>query len=666
MLTKAPRPCLQELKTLVADYRGIDWTNVFVGVGSDEAIDMLIRIFCVPGKDSVIICPPTYGMYSVSAATNDVGVVKVPQTTEFDMDGEAILKAANETTKMVFLCSPGNPSCALLSKAKIVEFLESDYNGIVVVDEAYIDFASDPKTDSCCDLVKSGKYPNLVVLQTMSKAFGLAGIRCGFAIGSPDLIAVMSKVKAPYNVNKLTSKIAIEAFANIAEVQSNIDKVNAEKVKLIAALEALSPRIVKRILPSDANFLMFAVDNASAIYKSMADNGVVVRDRSTQLHCDGCLRVTVGTPEENAAFLALLEKTAARFFPKPLKAQIQQYAWGQSQEVSLVSSLGACNCSSFDTFVTRKMCVPVPVGDASKPFAELWMGTHPSGPALIADDDNAPLPLSEYIQRHPELGGASLSAASGTEKTAGVNGGLPFLLKVLSVNTALSIQAHPDRTLGAKLHAERPGVYKDPNHKPELLCALEDFVGMCGFREAGEIAGFLGSVPELRALVGEDNALAFESASQVEPVAALEKLFGVLMRSEPEPVKAQLDSLVARLSGAGVTPVCGAASPDGMALYLHNQYPGDIGVWCVYFLNVAELKPVRTDRPRLCCCWSRQTNWWWLQGEALYLGAALPHAYVKGQGVEIMAASDNVIRAGLTPKLRTRKRLDVSCLHGDG
>ena len=117
-------------------------------------------------------------------ATNDVGVVKVPQTTEFDMDGEAILKAANETTKMVFLCSPGNPSCALLSKAKIVEFLESDYNGIVVVDEAYIDFARDPKTDSCCDLVKSGKYPNLVVLQTMSKAFGLAGIRCGFAIGS--------------------------------------------------------------------------------------------------------------------------------------------------------------------------------------------------------------------------------------------------------------------------------------------------------------------------------------------------------------------------------------------------------------------------------------------------------------------------------------------------
>jgi histidinol-phosphate/aromatic aminotransferase/cobyric acid decarboxylase-like protein len=147
-----PCPYQQDLKTLVGGYRGVDWTNVFVGVGSDEAIDMLVRIFCVPGKDSIIINPPTYGMYSVSAATNDVGVVKVPLTPDFEMDVEAILGAANSTTKMVFLCSPGNPACKLLSKEKIVEFLESDYNGIVVVDEAYIDFAPNPKTDSCCDL----------------------------------------------------------------------------------------------------------------------------------------------------------------------------------------------------------------------------------------------------------------------------------------------------------------------------------------------------------------------------------------------------------------------------------------------------------------------------------------------------------------------------------
>jgi histidinol-phosphate aminotransferase len=147
-----PCPYQQELKTLVAGYRGVEWTNVFVGVGSDEAIDMLVRIFCVPGKDSIIINPPTYGMYSVSAATNDVGVVKVPLTTDFEMDLDAIIGAANSTTKMVFLCSPGNPACKLLSKEKIVELLESDYKGIVVIDEAYIDFAPNPKTDSCCDL----------------------------------------------------------------------------------------------------------------------------------------------------------------------------------------------------------------------------------------------------------------------------------------------------------------------------------------------------------------------------------------------------------------------------------------------------------------------------------------------------------------------------------
>lgn len=393
------------------------------------------------------------------------------------------------------------------------------------------------------------------------------------------------------------------------------------------------PRIVKKVLPSDANFLMFSLDNASAIYKSMADAGVVVRDRSNQLHCEDMLRVTVGTPEENAAFLALLEKTAMRFFPKPLKAAIQQYAWGQSATTSLVNSLGACNCCSFDTFLLGKKNgekhAPKPVGDQSQPFAELWMGTHPNGPALIADDDNAPLPLADYIKKHRELGGTCIAECSGTARTGGVDGGLPFLLKVLSVNTALSIQAHPDRTLGAKLHADRPGVYKDPNHKPELICALEPFVGMCGFREASEILGFLTSVPELRALVGEEVAVAYTEKVAADPSGALEDLFGVLMRSEPEPVTVQLDAMVARLTAAGVTAHCGMDA-DRMALYLINQYPGDIGVWCTYFLNIAELKP----------------------GQALYLGANLPHAYVKGQGVEIMAASDNVVRAGLTPKLR--------------
>lgn len=328
-----------------------------------------------------------------------------------------------------------------------------------------------------------------------------------------------------------------------------------------------------------------------------------------------------GSVTSTASVSGDVDRAQQSFLPQRLKAAVQQYDWGLNADASLVASLGARNCGLFDASQL--------VGDESLPFAELWLGTHPSGPALIAGGDGQPLPLADYIRAHRELGGDCIAEHSGTAKTGGVDGGLPFLLKILSVNTALSIQAHPDRTLAAKLYAERSDVYKDPNHKPELICALEPFVGMCGFRKASEIAGFLTSVPELRALVGEAAAGAYLDRSSIEPEDALESLFGTLMRSEPEPVVDRLEALATRLASAGVTAECGAAA-DRMALYLLDQYPGDIGVWCVYFLNIAELEP----------------------GQALYLGANLPHAYVKGQGVEIMACSDNVVRAGLTPKLR--------------
>ena len=258
------------------------------------------------------------------------------------------------------------------------------------------------------------------------------------------------------------------------------------------------------------------------------------------------------------------------------------------------------------------------------------MGTHPNGPALIVDSDGAVVPLSDYLKANPELAGVSVTKAGGTAKTGGVVGGLPFLLKVLSVNTALSIQAHPNRDLAAQLYKERPDVYKDPNHKPELICALEEFVGMCGFRAAPEICSALKATPELRALVTEGVATAYEAACGADPKGALAVLFGAVMRTEPEAVAVQLSALEARLSAAGVTAACTASSADAMALYLQAQYPGDVGVWCVYFLNVVELTP----------------------GQALSLEANIPHAYIKGQGVEIMACSDNVVRAGLTPKLR--------------
>merc|ERR1712086_153976 len=295
-----PCPYQWDLKTKVAELRGVEKEQVFVGVGSDEAIDMLLRIFCVPAHDKVLIC-------SVSADTNDVAIVDVPLTTEFQLDVDKVLEttAADQSIKLMFACSPGNPTCVTLARADILRILNSSYRGILVVDEAYVDFAGEGA--STCDLV--AQYPQLVVLQTMSKAFGLAGIRCGFAIGNQDTIGVMSKVKAPYNVNKLTSKIALEAFSNLDQFNEKLQMVMTEKEKLKAALEGLD--IVQRVLPSDTNFIMFQIDKAEAVYKEMAENGVVVRYRGNCLHCDGCLRVTVGTPEENEQFLAALQSTYA-------------------------------------------------------------------------------------------------------------------------------------------------------------------------------------------------------------------------------------------------------------------------------------------------------------------------------------------------------------------
>lgn len=306
-----PCPYQWELKELVAKHRGVAKENVFVGVGSDEAIDMIIRIFCTPGKEKILITPPTYGMYSVSAATNDVEVVKVPLSPapDFQLRVDAMLEAVREhrgAVKMIFACTPGNPTANMLSRKDIVALLESpDYDGIVVADEAYIDFA--PEGSSLSALVK--QYPRLVVLQTMSKAFGLAGIRCGFALGDPALIQVMSNVKAPYNVNKLTSKVAISAFEQIGNLKPKITTVLSERDRVASALSKVPA--VGRVYASDTNFILFECKDALQVYEQMAAEGVVVRYRGTQKYCDSCLRATIGTREENDTFLALLRKTTA-------------------------------------------------------------------------------------------------------------------------------------------------------------------------------------------------------------------------------------------------------------------------------------------------------------------------------------------------------------------
>lgn len=305
VLERYPCPYQTQLKDLYSSYRGfgIKNQNVFCGVGSDEAIDLLMRIFCSPGKDCIMTTPPTYGMYRVSANVNDVGIVEVPLTSDFDLRIPEMIEAVTDNIKLMFVCSPGNPTAKAIPLTDVTKLAESSYRGIIVVDEAYVDFSTE---QSAISLVET--YPNIVVLQTLSKAFGLAGIRCGFCIGSDDVIQLMNNVKAPYNVNKLTSEVAVNALMNVATLDKNIKVLMKERAVMASELNALE--FVVKVYPSDANFLLVKLTkNSRIIYKSMADNGIVVRYRGSEMHCEECLRITVGTPDENKAFLALLKKT---------------------------------------------------------------------------------------------------------------------------------------------------------------------------------------------------------------------------------------------------------------------------------------------------------------------------------------------------------------------
>ncbi len=299
-LHRYPMPYQEELRARIADFRGVDASNVFVGVGSDEAIDLLFRIFCEPGKDRVLTTPPTYGMYKVSAAINDVDVDSVLLTPEFQLQVKETLAAVTDQTKIIFLCSPNNPSGNSLRREDMVSVIEG-FDGIVVVDEAYIDFS---KNESFASLVK--QYPNLVVLQTMSKAFGLAGIRLGIAIANSEIIDFMMKVKAPYNINKLTSEAAIRGFSNIDVMKKNVAQILSERERVISELDQVEG--VEKIFPTDANFLIFRVPNALDVYKKLAENGVIVRYRGNEPHCENCLRLTIGTPDENDQFLSALKQ----------------------------------------------------------------------------------------------------------------------------------------------------------------------------------------------------------------------------------------------------------------------------------------------------------------------------------------------------------------------
>ncbi len=299
-LHRYPRPRHEVLRDKIAQFRNVQRENVFVGNGSDEAIDLLFRIFCRPKKDNVLICPPTYGMYGVSAEIHDVQVNQILLDESFQPGVDTILNQADEKTKLLFLCSPNNPTGNNLDIQK-VEKLIAKFQGIVVIDEAYIDFSEQRSwvTTIC-------QHPNLVVLQTMSKSFGLAGIRLGTAFASKKIINYMMKVKAPYNINTLTAKTARRALDYLPEIQKSINKITAERTWLQDKLRQLPA--VQHIYASDTNFLLVKIDAVEQIYEKLTERAVIVRYRGDEPRCENCLRITVGTRYENDQLLNALKE----------------------------------------------------------------------------------------------------------------------------------------------------------------------------------------------------------------------------------------------------------------------------------------------------------------------------------------------------------------------
>ena len=294
-----PDPLQLDLKDAISKIKGVPIENTFLGNGSDEAIDLLFRAFCNPGKDNVIILPPTYGMYEVSANINDVEIRKVNLLPNFQLDLEGIAEAIDENTKLIFICSPNNPTGNSIIRTDI-ETVLANFNGLVIIDEAYINFAKQRTF-----IQELTEYPQLVVLQTFSKAWGLAGLRLGMAFASSITIDILNKVKAPYNISQSTQDLALAALQNIGQVNEWIKITVAERELLSKQLLELP--MVRKVYPSDANFILAEVDDANRTYDALVEQGIIVRNRAKVTLCEGCLRITVGTPAENSILLSALK-----------------------------------------------------------------------------------------------------------------------------------------------------------------------------------------------------------------------------------------------------------------------------------------------------------------------------------------------------------------------
>ncbi|QEM02931.1 histidinol-phosphate transaminase [Mucilaginibacter rubeus] len=294
-----PDPLQYDLKKRITEIKGVPPRNIFIGNGSDEAIDILFRSFCNPGVDNVILVPPTYGMYEVSANINDIEARKVNLTEDYQLNLEGIAEAIDKNTKLIFICSPNNPTGNSINRDDIQTLL-ANFSGIVVVDEAYINFSRQKSF-----IQELTECANLVVMQTLSKAWGLAGLRVGMAFASEEIIEVMNKVKPPYNVNESSQQLALAALANVGQVNKWIKETLTQRDRLVLQLKDFE--FVVDIYPSDANFILVKTTNANGIYDYLVKQGIIVRNRSKVELCEGCLRITVGTPDENTILLEALQ-----------------------------------------------------------------------------------------------------------------------------------------------------------------------------------------------------------------------------------------------------------------------------------------------------------------------------------------------------------------------
>ena len=297
-LNRYPDPYQKELKKAVSEFKGIPVENIFLGNGSDEIIDLCFRVFCQPGVDKALIFPPTYGMYEVSASVNDVQIIKLPLNQSFQIDIQKVTPMLSDRNlKLIFICSPNNPTGNSIN-ASDVEFILSQCSCVVVIDEAYIDFSDKPSLRSL-----TGKYPNLIVMQTFSKAFGLASVRVGMAFTNKDIVQYFNKIKPPYNISTINQRRALERIIKPEKMARQVRKIRKEKEKLVSKLAKLD--LTELIYPSDANFILVKVKDPDLIYSELVKRNIITRNRSSVVN--GCIRITVGKPSENRQLLSALK-----------------------------------------------------------------------------------------------------------------------------------------------------------------------------------------------------------------------------------------------------------------------------------------------------------------------------------------------------------------------